>query len=259
MLESFEGIVLFMRPHREKDALVKIFTQTHGTKMFFVKGLQALNHPLKQHCIPMSQHEYIGTIHSTGLSFIREAQTLDIHRKIQMDPILQAHAAYLCQLVDASIEDNQPDSILYQFLAKGLQMINRSDEARPFQIAAEVQLLHRFGLAIDWDRCVFCHNHEGPMDFSMQQQGILCERHFNEDPFRLQLRPQAIAVVKLLSKTAFEQIGNIKLSEPTYQDIRRLMHEIYRDMVGIHLKSETYLEEIYKFMRITNDFPFRES
>ena len=258
MLERFEGIVLFMRPHREKDALVKIFTQNHGTKMFFVKGLQRINHPLKQHCIPMSQHEYIGTIHTTGLSFIREAKTLDIYRKIQTDPILQAHAAYLCQLVDASIEDNQPDSTLYHFLARGLRMINLSDEARPFQIASEVQLLNRFGLAIDWEKCVFCHSHEGPMDFSMQHQGLLCEKHFNEDLFRLKLRPQAIAVVRLLSATAFERIGDINLSESTYQDIRRLMHEIYRDMVGVQLKSETYLEEIYKFMRTTNHFSTRK-
>ena len=51
MNERFEGIVLFKRPHREHDGLVKIFTQEFGTKMFFVRGLYRGYHRLTSACL----------------------------------------------------------------------------------------------------------------------------------------------------------------------------------------------------------------
>ena len=36
-LEEIEGIVLYQRKHRERDFLVKIFTERFGKIMFFVR------------------------------------------------------------------------------------------------------------------------------------------------------------------------------------------------------------------------------
>ena len=83
MNERFEGIVLFQRKHREHDALVKIFTEDYGTKMFFVRGLQKPNHRLTSQLIPLTVNHYIGNINEEGLSFLKEANTIEIHRKIQ--------------------------------------------------------------------------------------------------------------------------------------------------------------------------------
>ena len=71
MNERFEGIVLFKRKYREHDALVKIFTNDFGTRMFFVKRLETPNHPLASQLVPLTINDYIGTINLDGLSFLK--------------------------------------------------------------------------------------------------------------------------------------------------------------------------------------------
>lgn len=257
MQERFEGIVLFNRPHREKDALVKIFTKSHGTKMFFVKNYYQSNQPLKRHLIPLTCHYYLGVINQEGLSFIKEAETVINFNGLQNNYLTHAHAAYITQLVDASIDDGVEDKLLYEFYKESLFVLNEGVEARALQVLVEAQLLPRFGLGINWHECVKCGNKEGPFDFSMRLQGLLCQQHQHLDSFRLHLQPNSIVVVQRLSQLKVEQLGKINLSQETFQDLRRLMREIYHDLVGIHLKSESYLDQVYRLQDEASKIPKR--
>ena len=53
--QQFDGIVLSIRKHREKDALVKIFTREHGKRMFFVKNIKNPNPSLKAALLPITK------------------------------------------------------------------------------------------------------------------------------------------------------------------------------------------------------------
>ncbi len=43
-----KGIILFSRDYKEKDKLIKIFTESAGKVMFFAKGIHRANNPCKQ-------------------------------------------------------------------------------------------------------------------------------------------------------------------------------------------------------------------
>ncbi|MDU3711921.1 MAG: DNA repair protein RecO, partial [Enterococcus faecalis] len=45
-LGETKGIILFTKDFKEKDKLVKIFTESYGKLMFFVKGAHRKNNPL---------------------------------------------------------------------------------------------------------------------------------------------------------------------------------------------------------------------
>ncbi|UUX34359.1 DNA repair protein RecO [Fundicoccus culcitae] len=242
--ERFEGIVLFKRPHREKDNLVKIFTQNHGTKMFFVKGLQKPNHPLVSTTLPMTLNEYIGTINQTGLSFLTEGNSLSLFRSIQEDYLLQAHASYIIQLVDASIEDNQNHPQTYDWLKTALYALDNRMLPDIVTIKMEIDLLKNFGVAINWHQCRICGSQEEPFKFSMTRQGVLCQKHWQEDPYLLPTSPRAIHIVKQLSQTPIKNIHQVNISQTTLKAIRQLMEEIYSEFVGIKLKSYSYLKKL---------------
>lgn len=246
MQVRFEGIVLFNRPHHEKDALVKIFTQSHGTKMFFIKNYYHSNQALKKHLIPLTCHKYLGIINEEGLSFLKEAETVNNFPLLQKDYLIHAHAAYITQLIDASIEDGQTDGSLYDFYKNSLTSLNEGVEARALQVLVELQLLQRFGVGLDWNRCVECGNRQHPFDFSMRLQGLLCQQHLHLDDFRLHLQPNSLVVVQKLAQVKVNQLGKINLTQQTYEDLRRLMREIFHEMVGIRLKSESYLDQLYR-------------
>lgn len=244
MNERFEGIVLFQRKHREHDALVKIFTEDYGTKMFFVRGLQKPNHRLTSQLIPLTVNHYIGNINEEGLSFLKEANTIEIHREIQTDYMKQAYSSYVTQLVDAAINDNTPNQALYEMLKKALELMNSDVSYEAITISMEIKLLRYFGFDIHFDRCRICGTTVQPFDFSMKLQGVLCQKHFHEDPFRMHIAPKAMFIASRLDLASLHQINSIQVSQETIQELRRLMDEIYKEFVGINLKSKSYLNNL---------------
>lgn len=244
MNERFEGIVLFKRKHREHDALVKIFTNEFGTRMFFVKRLEKPNHPLASQLIPLTINDYIGTINLDGLSFLREASTLAFNRKIQEDIMKQAYAAYISQLVDAAVDDNVPQKKLYEVFKLALEQMNLGKTPEVITAFIEIHLLPEFGTHIQWQQCVVCGSTQQPFDFSIRRQGVLCAKHFHEDEFRLRISPRALYIASVLAKAELTQIQSVNVSEETLKSIKHLMDEIYQEFVGLRLKSKSYLDQM---------------
>ncbi len=246
MNETFEGIVLFKRPYRDNDALVKIFTQKYGTKMFFVKGLSRPNHSLNSYTLPLTKHTFVGTINDEGLSFLKEASTLDIYRQVQTDPLIQAYAVYVTQLVDAACPDNEPRPKIYHLLSAALNKLNHLIAPEIIVAYVELQLLPEFGTYFNFEHCLYCQTNQGPFDMSIKQMGLLCPRHFHQDQHRMQTDPNAIYLLQQLQHIALEDIQNVSLSPSLLNEIRRLMDAIYDEYVGLRLKSKSYLNQLAK-------------
>lgn len=247
MNDRFEGIVLFTRPHRENDALVKIFTQEYGTKMFFVRGLQKPSHSNKAQLLPLTYNEYVGTINEQGLSFITEGKTIDSFRNIQTDIEKQAYGAYISQLVDASVDDNEGDLRLFDIFKASLRYLNQKEANEILATYMEIFLLEYFGNKLNFTQCAICGRSDLPMDFSVNHQGVLCKQHWHEDPYRLQISPRAMYVAGVLSQVNINQINQIDLSPETLKDLRRLMDEIYQEFVGLRLRSKSYLDQLLTY------------
>ncbi|MDO4431791.1 MAG: DNA repair protein RecO [Aerococcaceae bacterium] len=250
MQQSFDGIVLFKRPYREKDLLIKVFTEHAGTKMFFVGRAQEQNYPLAPQIVPLTHNHYVGAIHNQGFSFIQEGQTVQFFRKIQEDYWLQAYAVYISQLIDAAVDDNTPHAALYQLLRDSLSLLEKG--LRPEVVVAyvEIHLLSQFGLALDWQHCCECHQLAPLCDFSMIKQGILCEKHWATDAYRLRISPKAMYIAKQLASISIRQIQSVNVSDETLQELRRLMDEIYKEFVGIRLKSKSYLDQMTQLSQL---------
>lgn len=246
MQERFDGIVLFERKYKENDGLVKIFTEPFGTKMFFVKGLYRPNHKLRSQLLPLTYNRYIGTIHADGLSFLQEGETLNFFRQIQSDYLRQAYATYVTQLTDAALEDAEPNPAVYQILLGALEAINQDLDPAIIILHTELHLLKFFGIHWNWQGCLYCQVTDQALDISLRQQGLLCPRHFDKDAYRLHADPRAVFALRILASRPIGAIQRMDLSQATLAQMRRIVDEIYREYVGIRLRSKRYLEELKK-------------
>ncbi|MGX7106959.1 DNA repair protein RecO [Hutsoniella sourekii] len=244
MPERFEGIPLFTRPHRDYDGLVKIFTPEFGTKMFFVKGMQRPSNRLKPQLQPLTINQYIGTINGTGLSFIQEANTLAGNYSLRSELKKQAYATYISQLVDASLEDNVPQIQVYRTLKQALKLIEQDIEASVVSIYMELYLLPFFGIYFNWQACTVCRGQEGPFDISIRHQGILCAKHFGQDPYRLHQSYKTTHLAILLANASLDQIHQVDLAPQTIEDLQELTDLIYREYVGIRLRSKSFIQQM---------------
>lgn len=242
--EEFQGIVLSNRSHREKDGLVKIFSLQHGKTMFFIKNSKQANHPLAQALIPFTKGIFLGHINEKGLSFLKDARELG-HLSIVLDDIdANAYTTYMTHLVDAVIDDRVPVPSLFELYSACLTAIQEGKNPQLITHLFELQLLPLFGTYLQLQECVLCQSEQEPFDFSMVKHGVLCQRHWQDDPHRLHIAPKALHIAKLLVRIKPNQIGELRISPETMSELKRLVDAIYEEFVGIHLKSKQFIDQM---------------
>ncbi len=246
-LEEVDGIVLYQRRHRERDFLVKIYTQKFGKIMFFVRGTKRQQGEIYQAIWPFTQATFIADIRESGLSFLRAAKNIERHHDLQKDIFQNAYATYISGLIDAVIEDHIPNYFLYELLKESLALIDEGYDPEVITNIVEVQLLEPFGVGPNFQGCAICHKTKGVFDYSDKYHGILCSEHFMEDSRRLHIDPKAVHLVRLYSVIKLGKIGEISITDSTQSEIKKLVDHIYAESVGLQLKSKSFIDNLYKW------------
>ncbi|GAA3020920.1 DNA repair protein RecO [Tetragenococcus solitarius] len=242
-----KGIILFRKDHKEKDMLVKIFTESSGKLMFYVKGAHRKNNPLAPAILPYTQATYIGKFNESGLSFLNSAKFIHPFTHIQADIFTAGYATYIMNLADAAIEDKIYDPHLYTFLFQALEMLDQGIDGEILTNIFEVQILQRFGVAINWQECAICGKTQGKFDFSPKYNGILCQNHWERDLRRYHADPRAIHFIRLFAQISYDNIHSIELKKETKQSIRQIIDQIYEEYVGLNLKSKKFIDQMQKW------------
>lgn len=242
--EEINSLVLFTKNYREKDRLVKLFTESHGKKMFFVKGANRKNNPLTAAIQPFTKAVYIADMKSEGLSFLNNVKDIKPFEEIQKDIFISAYATYILNLVDAAIEDNIYDPALFGFTNQALTLLNQKYDPEIITNIFEVQLLERFGIKINWKQCAICGSHEGKFDFSYAYNGVLCVKHQHLDERRSHFNPTALHFIRVFSSINYDQINQINLKKETKDNLRLILDDLYNEYVGIQLKSKKFIDEM---------------
>lgn len=246
---EFQGMILFSKDYKEKDRLVKIFTEQSGKRMFFVRNIKKRNNPLMQGVMNFCYGVYIGKLHKDGLSFLNGVKVAKRFLNIQKDIFLIGYATYILNLVDIAIEDSKCDSNLYAFTKKSLQLIDYGYDAEVVINIFELQILSRFGIKLAFDSCAVCGREEGGFDFSSRVSGVVCDKHYKSDLNLYKASPRAIHFARIFSNLSLDNIGEVQLSVQTKRDIRKLVDALYEEYVGICLKSKKFIDQMYKWKK----------
>ncbi|WP_025728287.1 DNA repair protein RecO [Atopobacter phocae] len=255
----FEGIVLTKRQYREHDALVKIFTSEYGKRMFFIRGLSKQpNHPLKSSLNPVVHSQFLGRINPSGLSFLKDASVQNSRLKLQNDPINYAYAIYFMALIDAAFEDGEVQRELFDVLVQVMNHLEKGLSPNALQILLETHVLPFFGVDPDWMTCQITGKnafHE-PCYFSYQPYGVILVEAYNHlrqthksVPGLLSTSPQAVALCQRMRLITPNKLGQMNIKDETFQAAKQLLHNLYKDYAGIHLKSWDYLEDMLKWFK----------
>ena len=132
-LGETKGIILFTKDFKEKDKLVKIFTESYG-KLMFCERCTSKNNPLLPAILPFTEAVYIGNFREEGLSFLNSSKEVQPFRNIQQDIFINAYGTYILNLVDAAIEDQHYDPNLFQFTHMALSALNEQKIRKSLQI-----------------------------------------------------------------------------------------------------------------------------
>lgn len=240
-----QGLVLYNRNYREDDKLVKIFTETDGKRMFFVKhaGKSKLNAVIQ----PLTVANFILKLNDSGLSYIEDYKEVELYKHINEDLFKLSYASYIVALADSAISDGEADPHLFAFLKKTLELMDQGLDYEILTNIFEVQVLDRFGVRLNFHECAFCHRVGLPFDFSHKYSGLLCPEHYQEDAHRNHLDPNVPYLLDRFQNVSFEELQSISVKPEMKRKLRLFLDEIYDDYVGIHLKSKKFLDDLGKW------------
>lgn len=247
------GIVLSIRRYKERDYLVKIFLKDYGKLMFFVRGSKRPNQRLTAVIQPFTIAHFIVQLNSQGLSFIKDASQVEPLTHIQQDIFKNAYGTYICGLVDASMEDRIPALGLYNQLAIGLELLDQGLDGQVIMNIFEVKLLYQFGVMPELRGCVICYRQDGRFDYSSRLHGLLCPEHFDRDDYRLQADPRAVHFIRQFAQLNIEKLRRISVSDEVKGEMQRVIDTIYEELVGVHLKSKTFIQQMQDWGQLLQD------
>lgn len=242
MLQNAEtrGLVLYSQNYKEKDKLVKVFTESFGKRMFFVKNFSKSKFASSLQNFTSSQ--LVGVINDEGFSFIDDVSDTKTYQHIAEDIFVNAHASYIISLADAAIADNQYDPALYAFLILSLELLDQGFDMEIITNIFELQVLGRFGISLNFAECAFCHSTTGPFDYSYKYNGCLCRKHFAEDPRRSHLDPNVLYLCNIFEEISLEDLKKISIKSDMKQKLRQFIDGLYDEYVGVHLKAKKFLD-----------------
>lgn len=246
-IEDFNGIVVSRKPYREKDLLVKILTDRFGFKTFFVRGAKGPKFKLRSALLTFSHGVYVGDVRDDGLSFINAAKDVIQYQSLTTNIELNAYATYLFGLLEAAFSENEPLGRWFLKMQRILELMDEGYDAEILTNIMEIQLLEPFGVKPDWESCVICQRTDLPFDFSEEYGGLLCQNHWHKDPHRLHLNQRTIYYLRLFSVLDLNRLNSIQVKPETKKELRKTIDQIYNDLVGVHLKSKKFIDEMQQW------------
>lgn len=247
MPDIFHGIVMYQRPHKEQDLMVKILTKEFGKRMFYIRHGKSKRYQYAAEMQPLTMATYEGTINRSGLSFINDVKKSELPRLFLADVEANAYMTYILGLIDAAYVDNQPLEKWFDTAELAEQKMRDGFDAQVLANYFEIHLLPDFGIHMEWQQCVVCGNDQGPMDFSEHYQGVLCQKHWHEDEYRMHLDPKALFILQKLDRVDLTQIKTLTIKSETKQELKRVLDQIYQEQVGVQLRAKSFIQELHQW------------
>ncbi|MCC9813045.1 DNA repair protein RecO, partial [Streptococcus agalactiae] len=177
-------------------------------------------------------------------SYIDDYKEVLAFQETNSDLFKLSYASYITSLADVAISDNVADAQLFIFLKKTLELIEDGLDYEILTNIFEVQLLERFGVALNFHDCVFCHRVGLPFDFSHKYSGLLCPNHYYKDERRNHLDPNMLYLINRFQSIQFDDLQTISVKPEMKLKIRQFLDMIYDEYVGIHLKSKKFIDDL---------------
>ncbi|HZG72306.1 MAG TPA: DNA repair protein RecO [Chondromyces sp.] len=249
MFQKCEGIVIRTTNYGENNKIVTVYTRESGKIGLMARGAKKPNSRLSSITQPFT-YGYFLFQKSRGLGTLQQGEMISSMRHIREDLFLTAYAAYMAELLDKSTEEKQPNPYLFELLYQVFNLMNEGQDAEILTNIFEMKMLQLLGLRPELSACVNCGSQEGRFAFSIRENGLLCHRCFEIDPYLLPLSQPAIKLLRLFYFFDLSRLGTINVKPETKRELRAAISMYYDEYSGLSLKSRRFIEQMEKMGEI---------
>src|SRR5713226_6558304 len=183
----------------ETDRILTLFTREHGKLSAIAKGARR---ELSRLGAITEQFTYSRVLLAVGqnLDVLTQGEIREAFPTIRRDLTRISYASYFTELVDATIEERQPHSELFDLLLSAFYLLQRADMPDLAARMFELQALRLLGYEPELRRCV---RDQAPLQgaglgFNASRGGALCPRCADETPGTLPMSGAALEIMRRL-------------------------------------------------------------
>lgn len=245
-MEKVEGIIIRTVDYGETHKIVSILTKEMGKIGLVARGakkprsrMAALTQPFIYGSFLVSPSKNLGTL--------QQGEIIDSMREIREDIVKTAYAAYLSELTDKVLEQNEVDVFLFQQLLHTLNRLKTEMHPEIIIMLYEMKIFEKGGFAPNLQGCVNCRRKEGITHFSVSEGGFLCQSCHSVDVSATPLTEKLFQILRVLRYANIDQIGQVSIKEENRKKLRKIMNEYYDQYGGFYLKSRKFLDQLDMF------------
>ena len=224
-----EGVVLKVWNFGETSKIVSILTKNFGKLKVIAKGSRSLKSKFKGCLEPLM---YIHLIYyekkTRELQLLSKANLIDPHYGIIGNPVKTALAFAAVELVEKTVEEENPVEDLFILLIHTLSFIDRGDKfLEGFFWYFEEHLIDIMGYKANWHSCLGCKKSLGLRGglFQPDEGGLLCHE-CSRHQGGLRISAETLEILYFLQKEPIEHAADLHPSPYQIAEIRK-MHDLY--------------------------------
>lgn len=241
-----EAIVLRHRDWGEADRLLTLYTRQQGKLRAVAKGARKTRSRKAGHLQPFTRVT-AQLARARGPFIITQVETLDAYLPLRDDLTLTGQAAYLVELADRFIyEEEEMNIALFQLLSQSLTRLARGDDPWVLIRYYEMRLLDFLGFRPRLFHCASCANEIKAEDqfFSAAQGGVLCPQCGVGQPSARSIGVEALKYLRHFQRSNYAEARRAAPDEEIRNKVEATMQFYITYMLERGLNSPRFLVEV---------------
>jgi DNA repair protein RecO (recombination protein O) len=246
MLQKYEGIVIRSTAYGETNKIVTIYTREHGKVGVMARGAKKPNSRLSA-ITQLFSYGYYLIQQGSGLGNMQQGESISSMRTIREDIILTAYASYVLELTDKCTDEKKPNPYLFELLLQTLTYMNEEYDSDILIHIFEMKMLNSLGLYPCLNKCAVCEQADGHFSFSIRENGFICHRCLEKDPYHLKISSSSVKLLRIFYYFDLSRLGDISVKEDTKKELKKVIDAYYEEYSGLHLKTKRFLSQMEQF------------
>lgn len=243
-----EAVVLRHKDWGEADRLLWLYSRQRGKLRAVAKGARRLRSRKAGHLEPFTRVALL-LARGRDLWIVTQAETIDAYLPLREDLVLTGYAAYVLELVDRFIYDDEQIPSLYRLLVNTLNRLSK--EANTFKAVRyyEIRLLDLLGFRPELFQCVQCREEIQAQDqfFSAAQGGVLCPRCGKKAASTARpVSMQALKFLRHFQRSSYAEACRARPSNEVKKETETLLQYYLTYLLERKLNTPEFLRHVQK-------------
>ncbi len=241
-MEEVEGIIVSETNYSETSKVLNIMTKEHGLIGVMAKGCRSLKSPLRSVSSKLTYGKFMIYYKRDKLSILTEVNIINPFKNLQLDITKISYAAYLLELSEQVIKQNNSQDVL-KLLIAALTKIDEGFDPLVIMDILELKYLEYLGVMPVIDSCAVCGQKTGIVTLSSYRGGYVCKNCYTNEKM---VSEKTIKLLRMFYYVDITKISKLELSEQAKNEINMFLDDYYDRYTGLYLKSKKFIRDLQK-------------